>query len=105
MILTRWNLLTVLQNVQLDPKSNIIEQEVTDRLTGDKYIALTVEQGASVAEVESSTFSPAGSTRAISSASQRAKIIDRLHFVPYFFRSNRGGRGHSRVGLKRWTRQ
>ena len=32
------------------------------------------------------------------------KLIDELHFVPFYFRANRGGRGHSRVGIAKWNR-
>ena len=32
------------------------------------------------------------------------KLLDEVKFVPYYFRSNRGGRGEMRVGLRRWIR-
>ncbi|KAJ9652012.1 hypothetical protein H2198_008754 [Neophaeococcomyces mojaviensis] len=31
-------------------------------------------------------------------------VIEDLKFVPFYFRANRGGRGHCRVGLRRWNR-
>lgn len=34
----------------------------------------------------------------------RTRIVEELNFVPFYFRANRGGRGHSRVGLRRWIR-
>ena len=32
------------------------------------------------------------------------QLLDEVKFIPYYFRSNRGGRGEMRVGLKRWNR-
>ena len=34
----------------------------------------------------------------------KLKPLPSLHFVPYYFRANRGGKGHMRVGLRRWVR-
>ena len=30
-----------------------------------------------------------------------ARTVDELHFVPYYYRGNRDGKGHMRVGLRK----
>lgn len=39
---------------------------------------------------------------AVKEAKRSSKVIESLHFIPYYFRANRGGRGHMRVGLRAW---
>lgn len=34
---------------------------------------------------------------------RKAEPLERLRFVPYYFKANRGGKGMSRVGLKEWV--
>jgi hypothetical protein len=96
--------LTCAQSVQLDPACSISSTETFDKTTEESYIALTVRQGASLIELDERTVSPGMSTAALTSHLRGGKLIDGLHFVPYYFRSNRGGRGQSRVGLRRWVR-
>ena len=95
------------KTVQLDPSCSITENEVQDESTGDKYIGLTVEKDASIMEVEEKAFNPgmdAGVLTEKLGEAQKNNGIDKLVFVPYFFRGNRGGKGMSRVGLRRWVR-
>ena len=42
--------------------------------------------------------------KVVQSQSEESAVVEELKFVPYYFRANRRGRGHARVGLKRWHR-
>lgn len=37
----------------------------------------------------------------VPSAEERGNVPQTLKFVPYYFRANRTGKGHMRVGLRR----
>ena len=47
---------------------------------------------------------PSLSQKELLRAHAQARMISELKFIPYYFRSNRGGIGHMRVGLQRWIR-
>lgn len=93
------------KTVQLDPHCKIEEEMVTDKESGDTYVALKVVKGASLVDVAALHASPDVAVKELDKAAGvDAKIIDELKFVPYYFRANRGGRGQMRVGLRRWNR-
>ena len=93
------------KTVQLDPHCKIDESTVTDKDTGDTYVALKVVKGASVMNMDALLASPDVAIEELNKATGAdAKVIEDLKFVPYYFRANRGGRGQMRVGLKRWNR-
>ena len=68
-----------------------------DRDLGDSYIALTVTRGCSILEPDTFEESPFLRDNGL----DRGKPLQNVNFVPYYFRANRGGKGHMRVGLKR----
>lgn len=76
------------------------EERVANETTGEKYIALhTTGWSRSVSEWESK---PAGSAPGIVEEAGKESVQGVEHplvFVPYYYRANRGGRGHMRVGL------
>lgn len=92
------------KSVQIDPACSIREKTVTDDTTGDTFVALTVtDGGASIlksADIHASPEVEAGDLHEIEKSID--SVIDELHFVPYYFRANRGGKGQARVGLRRW---
>lgn len=86
------------------PQSTLLSStcEITERLVqnqdlGDSYVALTVTRGASL--LDTGAFNPTPFLR--DNGVGEGKPLSKLEFVPYYFRANRGGRGHMRVGLKR----
>ena len=94
------------KTVQLDPNCKVEESTVTDKETGDTYVALKVTKGASLMDTDALHASPDVAVEKLDKATGAdAKIIDDLKFVPYYFRANRGGQGQMRVGLRRWNRQ
>ncbi|KIW19857.1 hypothetical protein PV08_00432 [Exophiala spinifera] len=94
------------KGVQLDPECSIRERTVTDGTTGDTFVALTVpDGGASILPSAGIHASPGVETGKLREVERSAEaVIDELHFVPYYFRANRGGRGQARVGLRRWRK-
>ncbi|OQV07724.1 hypothetical protein CLAIMM_12119 [Cladophialophora immunda] len=91
------------KSVQLDPECVVEEETVTDDGTGETYVALTVKEGASLLQEQDVDAYPDLEVHQLQRV-ERAndKVIKELKFVPYYFRANRGGRGHARVGLRRW---
>jgi len=83
----------------LSKSCSFIEKTVIDETTGDTYVALAT-RGASILKTDDIHAYPGvPQERAV----KFDKFVNReLHFVPYFFKANRGGRGHARVGLRRW---
>ncbi|KAI4728144.1 DUF1680-domain-containing protein [Aureobasidium sp. EXF-10728] len=84
-------------NVLLNPACTITEKHVQDQSSGDSFVALTVTQGASVLNTDAFEESPFLQDNGLS----EGEPLPSLEFVPYYFRANRGGKGHMRVGLKR----
>lgn len=86
------------QTVQIDPGCEITERSIKEEDSGDRFVALTVT-GASVFQPESIANTPHTEARALQRLLKGAKPVESLHFIPYYFRANRGGRGQMRVGL------
>lgn len=87
----------IVKTVHLDSNCKIDERSVWDSDTGDKVIGLTVSEGAWLMEIEPVAGMPWVDAR----RPPKLKPIKELNFVPYYFRADRGGRGHMRVGLKK----
>lgn len=74
------------KDVVLEPHSPITEVRRKDGATGEEYVELRTR----------------GFRRDVSGARSRfedADVTRELVFVPYYFRDNRGGNGHMRVGM------
>lgn len=91
--------LTSKQSVQLDPQCKIAERPVDNEHSGDHFVGLTVTDGAYAVDLQELRTTPTVDATALRCVSRRRPIKE-LHFVPYYFRANRGGRGHMRVGLR-----
>ncbi|THV53910.1 hypothetical protein BGAL_0039g00220 [Botrytis galanthina] len=78
----------------LDPECDISE---TDIDAAEPYKALTVRDGATLLRVPE----PSGPYVAHNEQTFAKVDIQKLHFIPYALRDNRGGKGHMRVGLRR----
>ncbi|KIW95459.1 uncharacterized protein Z519_04043 [Cladophialophora bantiana CBS 173.52] len=88
------------KSILLDAACSFDEKTVTDDTTGDTYVALTATKGVSMLTKNSIHAYPGVECNGAAKFSQT--IIPRLNFVPYYFKANRGGFGHARVGLRRW---
>ncbi|KAF2460840.1 hypothetical protein BDY21DRAFT_333571 [Lineolata rhizophorae] len=84
------------KSLLFDPSSTISEKAVKDETTGETIIALTAHGPLSFLQVNG-VATPSLPARAVSSDTDSRS---HLHFVPYYFRANRGGRGQMRVGLR-----
>lgn len=89
-------MLTHIQSLVLDPECDISE---TDIDAAEPYKALTVRDGATLLRVPE----PSGPCVAHNEQTFAKVDIQKLHFIPYALRDNRGGKGHMRVGLRRKT--
>ncbi|TKA27255.1 hypothetical protein B0A54_16150 [Friedmanniomyces endolithicus] len=92
------------KSLQLDPDAVVTERAVKDPSTGEEYVALDVHRGASLLPIKSLKAAPSIPWKTLSKAAADAEVIELLHMVPYYFRSNRGGRGMARTGIRRWIR-
>ncbi|KAF1845869.1 glycoside hydrolase family 127 protein [Cucurbitaria berberidis CBS 394.84] len=91
------------RSLQLDPQCQFTERNVNDEGNNDNYIALTVEKGASLLD-EGAFSAPSTKVNKWDEAVNHGELVEELHFVPYFLRASRGGRGQARVGLKHWRK-
>lgn len=94
------------QSVQLHPSSTVQEKVVACQATGDTYVALKVVKGASFLQPDSIRAQPGVDIdgRGKEQTPNDSPVLDELNFIPFYFRANRGGKGHARVGLRRWNR-
>lgn len=77
------------------------EMRKTDDSTGETYIMLTASGPFPFLDTEEMNKSQGGARIDKPDAPRIEKSIDRIHFVPYYYRGNRDGKGHMRVGLRR----
>lgn len=84
----------------MDDKATVTEHGTTDKATGDSFVSLTLKNGARKLNQSALNANPELSHSDLKSAIQKSEVVPELHFVPYYFRANRG-RGHMRVGLKK----
>lgn len=92
------------KTLQLDPNATITDKLVTDPVTSEEYVALTVHRGASVLPQDKLKAEPTIAWRDLRRIADTSNMVEELHLVPYYFRSNRGGKGQSRTGIRRWIR-
>ena len=87
------------KTLTFDPASTkISERTTTDSTTGESYVELTAKGGigfVNVAEEPNPSLDP----QSISGSPRHE--VEHLVFVPYYFRANRPGKGHMRVGLRK----
>ncbi|KAK4626203.1 Non-reducing end beta-L-arabinofuranosidase [Fulvia fulva] len=89
------------RGLTIDHNAALHEEKTTDATTGDSYVSLILKDGARNISAGQIPAYPSVGVEDLRSAIQQAEKIECLHFVPYYFRGNRGGKGHMRVGLKR----
>jgi hypothetical protein len=96
------------QTTFVDPRALLQERVVEDEdLTGDSFVALDLHSGATTlagSEDTSHSMGPGIDAVALQEIIARSEPLDVLRFVPYYFRANRKGKGHMRVGLRQWHR-
>ena len=63
---------------------------------------MSVRKGAVVVRVEDAEMAGPGVPIGLfGEKMKRTQLLEEVKFIPYYFRSNRGGRGEMRVGLRR----
>jgi hypothetical protein len=89
------------QSLLLDPKATITDEWIDDESTDQGYVALTANGGFSFLNLKPQALPslPVGKVGTI-----KKPEASRLHFIPYFYRANRGGKGQLRVGIRRLHR-
>lgn len=91
--------LTGLQSVILKADCDI-EEKTIDSAVGGKIIGLEVTKGAYTQTIEDTSASPFVTGSAMSEVAFPMTALKSLTLVPYYYRSNRRGRGQMRVGFK-----
>ena len=86
------------EGTYLDPGCKVLERWVTS--PEDSYVGLSVKAEAYNTDIKKLEASPSLTSNELRSLMVSAPPIEELHFVPYFTRANRDGRGQMRVGLK-----
>ncbi|OAL55112.1 DUF1680-domain-containing protein [Pyrenochaeta sp. DS3sAY3a] len=92
----------------LDPqcvaKQALAEEKIVDEnLLKEEYVAITANKAAYKVDMKAFKADAYVETEELNHAIKTASVIEKLKFVPYYFRANRGGRGMARVGLQQWT--
>lgn len=90
-------MLTMYQSLYLDASCILLEKEKKDENVEEPYFAIEAHEGAykhKLSDDASSSKMPSQPIRALE------KLDQVLTFIPYYYRSNRGGNGQMRVGLK-----
>lgn len=88
------------KSLVLDPAATISESDALILGTGEPYIALTGQNCASFLRIDANL---APQLHRGSITQKGDGTVDKLNFVPYALRDNRGGKGHMRVGMRRLT--
>lgn len=94
------NMLTYAQTLALDTNCKIVERPIKDPNSGDEFVGLTVKDRAFKANLGALWPTPTIDQRDLECVMQQSEAVDELHFIPYYFRANRCGRGQMRVGLR-----
>lgn len=76
-------------------------------MTGDTFVPLELKEGACVTTDRrgSQHNLPFSDAASILAAESKLEALPSLRFVPYYFRANRSGKGHMRVGLRQWLKK
>lgn len=82
-------------------RTQLTEQRLCDEKTGETYVAVTAHNA--ITQLDMHTYDRGAPAFDVHSKAQQngegeAEQRD-LVLVPYYFRANRGGRGHMRVGF------
>lgn len=85
----------------MDDKATVTEHDTKDKTTGDSFVSLTLKNGARRLNLNALEPNPELLHSDLNSTVKKSEVVSELHFVPYYFRANRGGKGHMRVGLKK----
>ncbi|KAK5175645.1 uncharacterized protein LTR77_000784 [Saxophila tyrrhenica] len=85
------------KSTQISQDCKIEERPMQEKTSGDSLVGLTITDGASIIGANSRNNSPSMSL----GSCYKSEPIRELHFIPYYHRSNRGGSGQMRVGLRR----
>ena len=72
--------------------------------TQETYVALTAYDAVSFLDTDKMIAYPGLSEHTLQESRSKKGSVDKLHFVPYYYRANRDGKEHMRVGLRRWRR-
>ena len=88
------------QTLLFDTSASISETTKTDDETGETYVMLTASGSFAFLDLSSGP-KPYPGLDCDPADAQTGQTVDQLHFVPYYYRANRKGRGHMRVGLRR----
>ncbi|CAK7223847.1 hypothetical protein SBRCBS47491_005346 [Sporothrix bragantina] len=89
------------KDVVISPSAEVQEEERVFEATGERYIALRTT-GWSRSETKWEAKQPGNLPGLQVDGEKKTELgTERsLVFIPYYFRANRGGRGHMRVGMK-----
>ncbi|KXT05810.1 hypothetical protein AC578_1097 [Pseudocercospora eumusae] len=88
------------RGIVINPQNSFEERRIADEQTGDEYVGITLQNGARNMPCIASASAPMLDAEQLKASLEHAPPVSALHFIPYYFRSNRGGKGHMRVGLK-----
>ncbi|KAH6681843.1 hypothetical protein B0J14DRAFT_224407 [Halenospora varia] len=85
------------KNLTIDPACEVSETRASIPDIGEPYVGLAAHRATSHLAVNDypAPHVPLGAVI------QQRPRIDKLHFIPYALRDNRGGKGHMRVGIRR----
>ncbi|KAK8213548.1 hypothetical protein M8818_002850 [Zalaria obscura] len=87
------------KSLLFDTSASIEEAlETSDSETGEKYMYLRAKGEHSFLDTTALEVRPGLEESAIE---RRNKGVEELKFIPYYFRANRQGKGHMRVGLRK----
>lgn len=86
------------QSLVIDPTCDVTESLVSDSNMGEDYVGLIAHNAASIIDLDASTMPGVQFEAATPSVK---KLHEKLHFIPYCLRDNRGGKGHMRVGIRK----
>jgi hypothetical protein len=86
------------KSLVIDQTDAIDEAMKSEEEMGEPYVALTVNTNPAILHVETAIgpHIPLGALK-----QEASKVADKLHFIPYALRDNRGGKGQMRVGIRR----
>lgn len=87
------------QSLHLDSDCEI-EERIVDTAEGEKMVTLVVKTGAFAQSIDVGASSPSFSQLELKGLASERTPVESLTLVPYYYRSNRGGRGQMRVGFR-----
>lgn len=92
------------QGTYVDTEASLVEEDkFLKPASGDRYIGITLKNGARILDTEKVKASPFTNLEDLRKPLKETEPISELRFVPYCLQANRGGKGHMRVGLRRYV--